>query len=305
LYLPRECAALGLSLAALVLPAAAAGSGHKLHGNNFFANCRFSHMNHDDPIVFPGHRGLSHDHTFFGNSSTNASSTLASLRRGTTTCKPSADKAAYWIPTLYRDGRVVRPAKAQFYYNLRGYGQMHAFPYGLKVVAGNSRARRPQSTKVVYWDCVGAATARSAPATRPPQTCAGARLAAPRGFFRRCVTCKLQPLPPSAKSAKRFLELHVNFPDCWDGKRLDSRDHRSHMAYSTNYVCPASHPVKVPLIRLTVRYPISGGRGVYLSSGGVLTGHADFLNAWDERFLKKLVSTCFDDRPCNPETMTR
>ena len=75
------------------------------------------------------------------------------------------------------------------------------------------------------------------------------------------------------------------------------------MAYSTNFVCPASHPVKVPLIRLTVRYPISGGRGVYLSSGGVLTGHADFLNAWNERFLKKLVATCFDDRPCNPEAM--
>ena len=44
-------------------------------------------------------------------------------------------------------------------------------------------------------------------------------------------------------------------------------------------------------------------RGVYLSSGGVLTGHADFINAWDERFLEKLVDTCFDDRPCNPETM--
>lgn len=296
-------AAVVLSLAVLVWPAAANGSAHKLHGNNFFANCRFSHTNHDDPIVFPGHPRFSHDHTFFGNASTNASSTLTSLRLATTTCKPKADKAAYWIPTLYRDGREIRPAKAQFYYNLRGYDRMHAFPYGLKVVAGDARARRPQSTKVVYWDCVGSMTERSAPVARPPETCADVRLSAPKGFFRRCATCKLQPLPPSAQRAKRFLELHVDFPDCWDGKHLDSPDHRGHMAYSTNYVCPASHPVKVPLIRLTVRYPIGGGRGVYLSSGGVLTGHADFLNAWDERFLTKLVAACFADRPCNPETM--
>jgi hypothetical protein len=108
------------------------------------------------------------------------------------------------------------------------------------------------------------------------------------------------PLPAHAKT---YLELHVNFPDCWDGKHLDSADHHSHMAYSRAFVCPASHPVKVPLIRLMVRYPITGGRDVYLSSGGQLTGHADFINAWDERFLTKLVDTCFHDRPCNPEAM--
>lgn len=33
-------------------------------------------------------------------------------------------------------------------------------------------------------------------------------------------------------SKRTFLELHVTFPDCWDGVRLDSPDHRSHMAYS-------------------------------------------------------------------------
>jgi hypothetical protein len=110
------------------------------------------------------------------------------------------------------------------------------------------------------------------------------------------------PLPAHAKT---YLELHVNFPDCWDGKHLDSADHHSHMAYSRAFVCPASHPVKVPLIRLMVRYPIAGGGDVYLSSGGQLTGHADFINAWDQRFLTKLVDTCFHDRPCNPEAMER
>ena len=288
----------------LLMSAAAPASRLKLHGNNFYANCRFSHTNNDDPIVYPEQPGKSHPHTYFGNESTDARSTLASLRRAKTTCKPSADTAAYWVPTLYQNGREIRPAKAQFYYNLRGYGQMHPFPAGLRVVAGNAHSFRPQSTYVTYWSCGASESLRSAPLTRPPKSCAVVSVKATTGFFKACATCPARPFLPRLGSRKLFLRLHVNFPDCWDGKRLDSPDHQSHMAYSRAYVCPASHPVKVPLIRLTLRYPITGGQGVYLSSGGVLTGHADFFNAWDEHFLTKLVDTCFHDRPCNPEAMT-
>jgi len=48
-----------------------------------------------------------------------------------------------------------------------------------------------------------------------------------------------------------------------------------------------------------IRYPITNGRGVALASGGQLTGHADFFNAWDEHALERLVDDCFHDRPCN------
>jgi hypothetical protein len=102
---------------------------------------------------------------------------------------------------------------------------------------------------------------------------------------------------------KTWLELHVNYPDCWDGEHLDSPDHKSHMAHSRDYVCPASHPVKVPLIRLMIRYPIVDARGVTLASGGQLTGHADFVNAWDQRVLERLVDECFHDRPCDPSKL--
>jgi hypothetical protein len=278
----------------------------KLHGNNFYANCRFSHTNMDDPIVYPGEPGRSHAHTFFGNASTDARSTLASLRRAkTTTCKPAADTAAYWIPTLYVGTREIRPPKAQFYFNLRGYDQMHAFPAGLKVVAGNAHATRPQSTNVVYWACASSEMFRSAPLVRPPRSCADVPIKPKKGFFRACPTCPLVPLRSRRANGPLHLELHVNFPDCWDAKHLDSPDHRAHMAYSRGYVCPPSHPVKVPLIRLNVRYSLTGGRGVKLASGGVLTAHADFFNAWNEGFLKKLVATCFHDRPCNPEARSR
>jgi Domain of unknown function (DUF1996) len=189
----------------------------KLHGNNFYANCRFSHWNMDDPIVYPGQPGRSHAHTFFGNASTDASSTLASLRAAKTTCKPAADKAAYWIPTLYVGTREIRPPKAQFYFNLRGYDQMHAFPAGLKVVAGNAHTTRPQSTNVVYWACASSEMFRSAPLVRPPRSCANVPVKPKKGFFRACPTCPSVPLRSRRTNAPLHLELHVNSPTAGTG----------------------------------------------------------------------------------------
>jgi uncharacterized protein DUF1996 len=285
--------------AVVLLVAATAPAGTpKLHGNNFYANCRFSHTSNDDPLVYPNHPGRSHHHTFFGNRSTNAASTPATLRGARTTCKPAADRAAYWVPTLYKDGREIRPAKGQFYYNLRGYDRMRAFPAGLRMIAGDAHAETPQSKRVVYWACGGSGGVRTAPSATVPARCPVVRTTF-TAQLKKCETCKLVP-EQITKRVKTFLELHVNYPDCWDGDHLDGPDHRNHMAHSDEYVCPASHPVKVPLIRLMIRYPLTDGAGVALASGGQLTGHADFINAWDQRVLERLVDTCFRDLPCDP-----
>ena len=86
--------ALILVTAAILGPAALAGDKPKngderaaisradLRGVNFIENCRFSHQAPDDPIVFFGKPGASHQHTFVGNRTTNASSTFGSLRSG-------------------------------------------------------------------------------------------------------------------------------------------------------------------------------------------------------------------------------
>jgi hypothetical protein len=270
----------------------ASGGEPGLHGNNFFSNCRFSHTADDDPIVYPGQPGRSHSHTFFGNDSTSAASTVASLRKAGTTCTPRADTAAYWVPTLYQHGHEIRPAKAQLYYVLRGYEELRPFPPGLRIVAGDAHAAHAQSTRLTFWACGGRA-ARTIPSSTVPASCG---VIAAHGVLIR---------PGQSKPAvahwrtKTYLELHVNFPDCWDGRHLDAPDHHSHMAYSRDYVCPRSHPVKVPLIRLMIRYPIDRGRGVSLSSGGQYSAHADFFNAWDQRAFDTLVSDCFHDRPCN------
>ncbi|HEX6699481.1 MAG TPA: DUF1996 domain-containing protein [Gaiellaceae bacterium] len=289
-------AALGAA-AAVAFAASAAGSPGAtpgLHGNNFWSNCRFSHTANDDPIVLPGHPGLSHLHTFFGNVSTNAYSTFARLRRSSTTCRPPADRAAYWVPTLLRDGREVRPEKAQLYYVVLGYRQMRAFPSGLRMIAGDAHAGTPQSSLVTYWDCAGNTGIRSEPSAAPPARCG---TVSGTVFTLRKGSTRLVPMKVRSKTR---LELRVNFPDCWDGKHLDSLDHKSHMAYSRHFVCPRSHPVKVPAIRLLIRYPVTSAKGLTLSSGGLYSAHADFFNAWNQRTLVGLVDDCFHGRGCDP-----
>jgi hypothetical protein len=250
--------------AGAMLPAAArtatvgpqhGGPGHGVRGYFAFA-CGFSHRNQDDPIVFPGLRGRSHDHTYFGNTSTNAFSTPAALRTaGTTTCRLRSDTAAYWAPTLFVQGRAVEPRGAVVYYVRRTLDAVQAFPAGLKIIAGNAAARAAQSRHVTSWSC----GRRSTASTTIP-------------------TC-----------ATGSLRLQVNFPNCWDGSRLDSADHKAHMAYSTDGVCPASHPAEVPALTIVIHYGISGVSGAELSSGGQFSAHADFVNAWNQAKLSGLV----------------
>lgn len=86
--------------------------------------------------------------------------------------------------------------------------------------------------------------------------------------------------------------------DCWDGRNLDSPDHKSHMAYAVrggavSMVCPASHPVPVPQLELDINYPdMTGGPGWSLASGSPNTAHADFVNSWDQAELERLVQEC-------------
>ena len=238
------------------------GPGHGLRGY-FAIACGFSHRNQDDPIVFPGLRGRSHDHTYFGNTSTNAFSTPASLRAaGTTSCRFRRDTAAYWAPTLFVQGRAVQPRGALVYYVRRTFEAVRPFPAGLKMIAGNAAARAAQDRGVTSWSCSRRSTLSS---TIP--------------------TC-----------AEGSLRLQVNFPNCWDGSRLDSQDHKGHMAYSTDGVCPNTHPVEVPALTILIHYGISNVTGAELSSGGQFSGHADFVNAWNQTRLSALVDRYLNRR---------
>jgi hypothetical protein len=236
-----------------------------LQGVNFIGSCTFSHMAMDDPIVYPRQPGASHDHSFVGNTTTNASSTLRSLRNGSTTCRRDGETAAYWMPTVLLNGAMIAPRGATIYYRRRTLSAVRPFPAGFKMIAGDRHATAPQSMRITYWNCGASSTV---PASAEVPTCPNDRT--------------------------ESLRLHVNFPNCWDGHALDSADHQSHLAYSVSGSCPATHPVAVPAISLIFRYPVAGGSGVSLSSGGQYSAHADFFNAWRQGTLVSLVNGCLN-----------
>jgi Domain of unknown function (DUF1996) len=263
-----------LAVAAVIAANAVAGGGGDrrvpsdipgLADVNFLTICKFSHRAPDDPIVFPKRPQLSHDHSFFGSVATDAFSTPRSLRGTETTCDRADDTAAYWAPTLLVGTRPVEALDAEVYYRRRTLARLRPFPPGLQMIAGYATARSAQSRRVTFWDC-------------GLHGGVGPRSAVP--------TC------PDARG--KSLRLNVRFPDCWDGRRVDSPDHREHMAYSESGVCPPTHPVAVPSLELRIQYPVTGSGAVQLSSRGQFSGHADFVNSWRQEGLKQLVDYCLN-----------
>jgi hypothetical protein len=251
----------------------------------FYAQCGVSRRAGDDPIVYPRAPGYSHMHDFAGARVTSFS-TNRSIRKGATTCdRPgvksgptkTADHSGYWAPTLYDGNKPVRAADpgpgALYFPGARDYRKIRAFPKNLRMIAGSAQAKRTTKSLVaqVYrWSC------------------GGGQVAPPAG-------------PGKAPTCGTYLQVNIRFPDCWDGVHSDSRDHRSHMAYSDQVttggnrrVCPADHPVLVPMLELEIRYPTTGGPNVRLAAGDLRTTHADFMNGWDQAQLKRLISRCLN-----------
>lgn len=230
----------------------------------FVVECEFSHAATDDPIVWPGQPGFSHLHVFFGNTATDASSTGASLAAGDTTCDQPLDRAAYWAPALLLDGELLPPVKSTAYYRAGpdvDPTTVQPYPAGLAMLAGDPTATEAQPLSVVAWTC-GAGIERVA-------------------------------TPPSCP-AGRNVRLIVTFPDCWDGERADSENHRDHVGYSAAGRCPDDLPVSIAQLQLSIEYPVSGEveGTLELASGGLLTGHADFLDGWDPDKLAREIRLC-------------
>ena len=235
----------------------------------FVAECPFTHRLPDDPIVMPNLPGASHLHSFFGNVSTNAHSDIASLEKATSTCSPKADLSSYWVPTLLVDGQPVEPTGTTFYYLGEGVrddviARTQPLPYGLRIVAGNAKATAPDGSTQSRWSCLHAG-----------------HVGASKDF----VNCP----------AGTMIESYLDFPQCWNGKDLDSPDHKSHMSYPVAGDCPATHPVPVPKLRQVLRYPASGDPARFkLSSGPGFTMHGDFFNAWPQTEMAQRVRDCIN-----------
>jgi hypothetical protein len=262
---------------------------------NFRVVCHYSHMNYDDAVLYPNQPGRAHMHTYFGNLNANAGSTGSSLRSaGNSTCDGGIlNRSAYWIPSVINpSGIPVVPDYNMIYYKSGYQGNTPAkivqtFPIGLKIIAGDMKATAPQGAEP--WD---------------------------RNVNWSCSTESWRGRKPNIPDCPAGEEIvaEIQFPQCWDGKNLDSPDHMSHMAYGKwQGGCPSTHPVALPSISYNIHYkvPAGGTTGWRLSSDmysggpGGYSLHADIITAWDPSTSAVWLRNCVrQSADCNVGQIT-
>lgn len=278
------------------LPSSSANEG--VGAFRFF--CSAGQVIRDDPVVFPGQPGKSHLHQFFGNTAANAYSTYESLRtKGDSTCMNPLNRSAYWIPAMLDGkGNVVRPDYVSIYYKRPPEGGKDCvtiakacmdLPRGLRFIFGWDMIRGNPPTGSGTWACDG-------PVSIP-------------GTFR--YLDEVQKICPVGNR----IYFTLGAPNCYDGKHLDSPDHRSHLAYASygdtgQLRCPSTHPYLIPSFSISAFYYVSepwteAAPSWSLSSDDMtamgmgkmrpgLTLHSDWFGAWDEPVMQMWNANCIN-----------
>lgn len=276
----RHIAGTGLLAAGALLAASSIG-GHGPHAEAstetpkptgiFNVVCDYAKSASIDPIAMYGHVGMSMKHDFYGATRISATSKGPDLLGTGTTCTSAKDPSAYWTPSLYQDGKQIKPTKTKIYYQSTPdtARKVKPFPVGLQILVGDKAGTAPHDDWTVWFSCA-----------KGDKSIGG-------------ITRKV---PESCPSGTEF-QINFRFPECWDGRTLAGKSQRN-VAYRTAEGCPKGYPVEIPRMVTHVHYPINGPLGqLTLSSApgkvsGIYTAHMDFINAWDPKTLKERVKTC-------------
>lgn len=252
--------------------------------------CAPSHMNNDDPMVFPNQQNATHHHTYYGNTQVKYDTDLSQLSTvGNSTCNGGImNRSAYWHPSMIdsRDGTPVLPDGGAIFYYKSSYGISPTLikppPKGLRMIAGNAKATNASESRAVKYVCINIARADS------------------NGM-------PWQKTIPNC-GTDTYMQMVVEFPQCWDGKNLDSPNHKDHMAYTVNtngnFSCPTSHPVLIPLISLNLNYKVAfngqlakwrlASDNYKFEANAGYSGHADYVEGWDRPTLEGMVKNCLN-----------
>lgn len=270
--------------------------------------CNAGQLLKDDPLAFPGQPGASHLHQFFGNDKANGNSTYSSLRTsGLSTCMSPLNRSAYWMPAMLDGkGNAVRPDYIVIYYKRRpisdpkcsltsgdpkAEGDCIGLPNGLGFIFGYDMITGKTPTGSAWFNCDGQ-TAKPGHYTTITEAAAN------------CPTSR------NPDGSYNKLGAVITAPMCWNGRDLDSPNHRDHVSYM-NYDlgdgwprCPTTHPFVIPTFTMGAWFTVDSNLNSWrLSSDdmkpGVAPGttfHADWFGAWDNTVSNMWMDNCINKK---------
>ncbi|MFF8103204.1 DUF1996 domain-containing protein [Streptomyces sp. NPDC016640] len=259
-------------------------------------------FNSDNVIAAPGvGNGAHHFHDYIGNQATNAFSSDEDLANADTTCEDPGDRSSYYWPVLRLQngtreqdadspgggiegnaGEIVTPREVTLTFVGNPRGEVTAMPRLLRIITGDAKSfvNGPANANA-SWSCTG--------------------------LEERQLKDKYPLCPQGSDVVRTF-----RFQSCWDGRNIDSANHRTHMAFAdASGTCPSGF-TPVPQLVQRIVYDVDapsledGGRTTPLFAVDSfpeqlhkpVTDHGDFINVFDEDLMREMVDCINSGRTC-------
>jgi hypothetical protein len=174
------------------------------------------------------------------------------------------------------DGEIQRPQSADLTFRGSPVGKVTAMPKFLRILYGDAkRSINGDKNTKASWTCAG---------------------------FEDKVQLTKYPICPT-DIVKR---IH-DFPSCWDGKNIDSKNHRDHIAFPDKNGKCAKGFKAVPQLRITLTYKIPVAiqkAGQYkvdsfpFEEHDPQSDHDDFANVMSQKIMNRVVNCINKGKTC-------